>query len=515
MKTTLLIALCAAAGFAQDAGSMLNERAAYVDTQFGSGKRGSGANTDRGRVYLNMGPPNAITRVPSSRLFFPIEIWRYSEAPDLGIRYELQILFFQRNGVGEYKLYSPNLNSIRDLLNPQSSTRGMFPVNDVITEGDIRTRLTVSPAESEVFDAAISVARGVTGAGNDEVLSLVAARPGAVPRALRPEVNSRVIADRPPMTFFRTISSDGVPQVDLLFAASVSGRIGLEVQEGEATLAHYETTLHFGTQRQVRYEQRLELLPGEYRLFFTVDGRTFPYTLSIPSGTAGSGLLTGFASDTQHSPAPFEFADVRIEPSANGNIAIVQLAQPGRVTWRLRRGLETVWIARGEGHGSVVHSIGDASIAPGAYTLEVTADGVTQSGAVQVGGPRPSALTVSYNANLSAAERHRTLGHQYMARGNSAEARVWLERSWREQPTDATRIEILRLSVLAGQYDSARADLTGILEHDPENFEALTTLAYIEVQLQDNEIAERLYARALRIHDSPVVAKALAGLRAK
>jgi Tfp pilus assembly protein PilF len=177
--------------------------------------------------------------------------------------------------------------------------------------------------------------------------------------------------------------------------------------------------------------------------------------------------------------------------------------------------LETIWIARGEGQGSVVHSIGDASIAPGAYTLEVTADGETQSSAVQVGGPRLSAPTISYNANLSAAERHRALGHQYLARGNSAEARVWLERSWREQPTDATQIEILRLSVLAGQYDSARIVLKGILERDPENFEALTTLAYIEAQLQDNEIAERLYTRALRIHDSLAVARALAGLRTK
>ncbi len=391
----------------------------------------------------------------------------------------------------------------------------MFPVNDTITEGDIRTRLTVPPAESEVLDAAISVARGINGAGNDELLALVAARPGAARHALRPEVNSRVIADRPPTTVFRTISSDGVPQVDLLFATSVSSRIGLEVQEGVATLARFETTLHFGTSRQVRYEQRLELLPGEDRVFFTVDARTFPYTLSIPSSMAGTGLLTGFASDTQFSPTPFEFGGMRIEPAANGTIAVVELAQPGRVTWRLRHGLETIWIARGEGQGTVVHSIGDASIAPGAHTLEVTADGETQSCAVQVGGPRLSAPTISYNANLSAAEHHRALGHQYLARGNSAEARVWLERSWREQPTDATRIEILRLSVLAGQYDSARIDLKGILERDPENFEALTTLAYVEAQLQDNEIAERLYTRALRIHDSPAFARALAGLRAK
>ena len=514
--------LCGAAEFAQDdAGSVRRERSAYVDAQFGSGKQGSGANTDRGRVYLNLGAPNGITRLASSRLFFPIEIWRYSEAPELGIRYELQILFYQRNGTGEYKLYSPNLNSIRDLLNPQSSTRGMFPVNDTITEGDIRTRLTVSPAESEVIDAAVSVARGIKGVGNDEVLALVAAPPGAVRQTLRPAVSSRMLssADRPPMTVFRSVSPEGVPQVDLLIATTVSDRIALEVQQGDATLARYETTLHFGASRQVRYQHRLELLPGDYRLFFTVDARTFPYTLSIPAPTPGRAnvgeLLTGFASDAQRSRTPFEFGGMRVEPAPNGNIAVVELGQPGRVTWRLRRGLETIWIARGEGQGTVTHTIGDTGVAPGAYTLEVSANDETRSCTVQVGGERPTQLTVSYNANLTSAERYRSLGHQYLARGNAAEARAWLERSWRAQPADATKIELCRMAVLAGQYDSARADLGKILERDPDNFEALTVMAYIEVQLQDNAVAERLYSRALQIHSSPDVAKALASLRAK
>ncbi len=510
MRTAILMALCGAALFAQE-----NERAqrsAYVDAQFGSGKQGSGANTDRGRVYLNLGAPNAVTRLASSRVFFPIEMWRYAEAPELGIRYELQLLFFQPNGTGEYKLYSPNLNSIRDLMNPQTSTRGLFPVNDIVTEADIRTRLTLSPAESEVIDAAVSVARGVKGMGNDEVLALVAARPGAVPRSLRAEVSSRMLTDRPPLTVFQTTSPEGVPQVDILLAASVSDRIALEVQEGDATLARYETALHFGTARQVRYEQRLVLLPGEYRLFFTADQRTYPYTLSVTAGAAISGLMVGFASDAQRSRTPFEFGGLRLEPASNGTIAAIQLAKPGRVTWRLRRGLETMWIARSEGEGMTTHAIGDVTVAPGAYTLEATANDETRSMAVQVGGDRPSAVTVSYNANLTAAERDRSLGHQYLSRGNAAEARRWLEQSWKAQPSDATKIELCRIAALTGQYDAARTELKQILDRDANNFEALTTLAYVEAQLQDDAVAEGLYRRALEIRPSPAVAKALESL---
>jgi Tfp pilus assembly protein PilF len=145
--------------------------------------------------------------------------------------------------------------------------------------------------------------------------------------------------------------------------------------------------------------------------------------------------------------------------------------------------------------------------------LEVTANDETRSCPVQVGGERPAALTVSYNANLTSAERYRSLGHQYLARGNAAEAKAWLERAWREQPTDATRIELCRIAALTGQYDAARTDLKAILDRGPDNFEALTVLAYIEVQLQDTAVAERLYSRALEIHSSPAVAKALAELR--
>ena len=40
-----------------------SDRAGYIDGKFGSGKPGSGVNTDQGRIYLALGPPN---RFPAS-----------------------------------------------------------------------------------------------------------------------------------------------------------------------------------------------------------------------------------------------------------------------------------------------------------------------------------------------------------------------------------------------------------------------------------------------------------------
>src|SRR5271163_3803477 len=42
-----------------------SDRIAYIDAKFGSTRLGSGANTDQGRVYLALGPPSRITRIPS------------------------------------------------------------------------------------------------------------------------------------------------------------------------------------------------------------------------------------------------------------------------------------------------------------------------------------------------------------------------------------------------------------------------------------------------------------------
>ena len=47
----------------------------------GSNKLGSGANTDPGRVYLALGPPTKVTRLASSRILVPLQIWYYDAVP--------------------------------------------------------------------------------------------------------------------------------------------------------------------------------------------------------------------------------------------------------------------------------------------------------------------------------------------------------------------------------------------------------------------------------------------------
>ena len=63
--------------------------------------------TDMGRFYLMLGDPNSYERIPSSLDLYPIEIWYYYGDLARGPPTYFALVFFQRGGAGEYKLYDP------------------------------------------------------------------------------------------------------------------------------------------------------------------------------------------------------------------------------------------------------------------------------------------------------------------------------------------------------------------------------------------------------------------------
>ena len=276
-------------------------RLQYVDATFGSTKTASGANTDPGRVYLSLGPPNRITRLPSSRIFVPLEIWYYETAPALDLNTELRIIFYQKNSLGLPKLYSPTLDTIRSLLVPQSSSISVFGPNDNITESDIRQTMTVGPAEDEVLSAAVSVASGVTATGNDELLSLATSPEVLLNRKLRPDVKSRLILYRPKLDVLQTSSKFGGTQVDLHLETDLRENLDLRVEQGPAPVFNSHLHLNFSQAKPVIYEHRLDLLPGSYTLLFSIDGQTYPYSLEVREHSTNS-ILRRFSPAANVSP---------------------------------------------------------------------------------------------------------------------------------------------------------------------------------------------------------------------
>lgn len=93
------------------------ERLAHATLQFGRETPREGHETDRGRMWILLGQPQSINRLPSTQQAVPVEVWFYSVDPALGITPFFYLIFFKDNGVGEYRLYSPAMDGPNRLLN--------------------------------------------------------------------------------------------------------------------------------------------------------------------------------------------------------------------------------------------------------------------------------------------------------------------------------------------------------------------------------------------------------------
>ena len=83
------------------------ERFLYANKYFRRGSPREGWMTDMGRFYIILGEPISKDRYPAQKEMYPIEIWSYYGDVEKGLPSHFNLLFFQRGGVGEYKLYDP------------------------------------------------------------------------------------------------------------------------------------------------------------------------------------------------------------------------------------------------------------------------------------------------------------------------------------------------------------------------------------------------------------------------
>jgi len=488
------------------------QRIQYIDGNFGSTKPGSGANTDQGRVYLALGPPNKISHFPSSRIFVPIEIWYYSVVPGV-VNTEVSLMFFQKNLVGFPKLYSPITDTIRALLIPQASTVNMFGPNDDLKEADIRNTLKVPPAEDEIVAASVNVASGIRDVGNQEILGKVSSPAYMLrPEKMTTDIRSRFITSHPKLDLLETASPYGGMQIDLGIDIKVQHEIDVQVVAGTVTVYQNQLRLKFEEEKSVHYTHRLDLLQGSYRVLFTVDGTTHPFSLEVKEQPVMSEILRADSGgDVERRQTPFEFDGRQLDLNSEGKFAIVAVTQPGKVTWMIRGGLEILWRSVSDARQIAIVELPTRGFPPGTYKLEAISDSGSQSTPFVFKDEKraPDTTLVTFNANLGAARRLAFVGHQWLLKGKFDDAMRSLKASLDAAPTREAIIEIARVDASVGRYDEARDRLRQILAARPEDFEALSVLAYVEASLQDYPVAAELYRRALAVQDSPAIRMAL------
>jgi GWxTD domain-containing protein len=489
-------------------------RLQHVDATWGSDKPGSGVNTDPGRVYLSLGAPNRLTRLPSSRNFVPLEVWYYDTVPGI-LNTELHLIFYRQASLGLPKLYSPTVDTIRALLVPQAGTAHMFGPNDSLTESDIRRNLKTGPAEDEVITAATGIAAGIKYSGHDAILGQITSPEFMLSKPLQARVASRLITAHPQFDTLLTPSPYGGVQVDLRFETAARRDVELEVLNGAVPVSRNRLGLNFSLSKTIEYTHRLDLLPGAYRLIFTVDGVPFAYPLEVPEKIAMSAIVrTGLDSDVTRSRTPFGFERKRVSLTPQGRFAAVTIAEPGKVTWIVRQGSQVKWRTSTEATNLAVVEL-PQNLPPGQYRLEAIATNDSRSADLILpvpNSPESDTTAISYNANLTPSQRLTFIGHQWLLRGDVAAASRALEASLQHGPTTEAQIELARAETLSGKLDPARDRLRRILDVQPGNFEALAVYAHIETRLQDYSVAAEFYRRALAVQDSPELRAALATL---
>lgn len=83
------------------------KRFLYANKRYGRGTSREGWKTDMGRIYIILGPPVSIERFEATKGLYPTQVWYYYGDKKKRLPAHFGLIFFQRGGAGEYKLFDP------------------------------------------------------------------------------------------------------------------------------------------------------------------------------------------------------------------------------------------------------------------------------------------------------------------------------------------------------------------------------------------------------------------------
>jgi GWxTD domain-containing protein len=91
-------------------------RVSYANTNLRRATPREGWRTDMGRMHIILGPPASIERFDSQPGVHPCQVWYYRGQSGKGLPALFALVFYQRGGSGEYKLYNPAADGPASLL---------------------------------------------------------------------------------------------------------------------------------------------------------------------------------------------------------------------------------------------------------------------------------------------------------------------------------------------------------------------------------------------------------------
>ncbi|MCK7518115.1 MAG: GWxTD domain-containing protein [Ignavibacteriales bacterium] len=91
-------------------------RFSYANTNLGRSTPREGWRTDMGRMHIILGPASSIEKFDSQPGVVPCQVWYYRGEANKRLPTLFALVFYQRGGSGEYKLYNPAADGPASLL---------------------------------------------------------------------------------------------------------------------------------------------------------------------------------------------------------------------------------------------------------------------------------------------------------------------------------------------------------------------------------------------------------------
>jgi GWxTD domain-containing protein len=335
----------------------------------------AGRKTDRGRMYVILGEPKSREHFDNYNQLFTSELWFYDGDPSKGLPPFFYLLFFKPQDVGEFRLYSPVLDTPTALLrgnaaaDPARAVDALFGISTDLA----RASLTFD-ATGPVNRKDVSVAR----LGTEVMLSRIEESPK---RGVRTDYldgwlryGKRVSADYsfnyvPSRSAFAVmLGPDG--SRFLMYAVEIDFEnfpvetdeagtkyyttvdVSLEVRNREGVLVLADDKESFvelsrsqveaGTGSSFSYQDGLPLVPGDFNVSvilrnrvlhqYTVAERDVRVVGASSAEPALSDIVLGF--QIEEGPIPetdgglktFEVGGLRIQPATDGLFAIGETA---------------------------------------------------------------------------------------------------------------------------------------------------------------------------------------------
>ncbi len=291
-------------------GSPVNEfkeehyrRIQYANTYFKTEWAAEGWQSDRGRIYIILGPPGSRQFFTSGGQIYPIELWFYTTSePSLPPFF--YIMFYQKNAMGDFRLYSPRIDGPDKLVRaagvenmPRNAYKFLRDFNAELAKAS----LTLIPSEPASINDPVSLSSDamlmkIVNIANDKFHK---ERIG-LRRALREQVKTRITPDLPALKVavlpLRSLLGDEFihyslqidePQNYVLGSFKDKYFLNLEVQvrvlnaqkkpiyetTRQAVAYYTEQQLNDVRSRPLSFEDRVPVVPGNYELEFLMFNR--------------------------------------------------------------------------------------------------------------------------------------------------------------------------------------------------------------------------------------------------